>query len=547
MVATRRAAVGVTMKQPQQINSAGSLRRYLLNRRMPDAGGLTADVVIVGCGAAGLYAALSLNPSLSCILINKCGSEHSNSMDAQGGIAAVLKLPGSLDNPESHIQDTLIAGAGCCDETAVGILVREAQANIENLVRLGVPFDQADGQWLLTREGGHSERRILHAGGDATGFHLTSALYQAAAARINIRILDQLYLSDILTDNQQACGIAALDDSGRVVVIRAPRVILASGGIGRLFRNSTNAAGTTGDGLAAAIRAGTDVKDLAFVQFHPTALAYPDEHGRFFLISEALRGEGAILRNRHWDPFMQGQHPRADLAPRDIVTRAIIREMKTYDIPCVYLDITMKPRAYLKNRFPTIYNTCMQRGIDIARDWIPVVPVQHYFMGGIRTDYDGRTSIDGLYACGETACTGVHGANRLASNSLIECIVFGGRCARHINASDAPAGIKPAQLPDTTMTAGEEADFDAIIGDIRSHMTLNCGILRNGEDLATAGSVFQAYLTQLEQQPITGRNALEAINGALVAWLVAADAIRRQESIGAHYRTDFPAESQTQA
>lgn len=524
------------------------MRRYLIDNRLPESGRLDADVVIVGCGAAGLYAALNVDPACKCIVINKLGPDNSNSMDAQGGIAAVLQYPGSADNIERHVQDTLTAGAGLCDETAVRILAREAQGHIENLVRLGVMFDEADGKWLLTREGGHSERRILHAGGDATGFHLTSGLYRAACRRSNIEILDNMCLADILTGDQGVCGVAVLDEQEQLLVIRTAQVVLASGGIGRLFRNSTNAAGTTGDGLAAAVRAGAAVKDMAFVQFHPTALAYPDEHGRFFLISEALRGEGAILRNRRWDPFMQGQHPRADLAPRDIVTRSIIQEMKAHDIPCVYLDITMKPRAYLRNRFPTIYSVCMQRGIDIARDWIPVVPVQHYFMGGIKTDYDGITSIEGLYACGETACTGVHGANRLASNSLLECIVFAGRCACHINASDRHSPDRPLLLPAVNGgSAADALDFDAIIGEIRSHMTLNCGILRNGQDLAAAGMLFRQYLDQMEKQQIVSRKAVETINGALVAGLVAGDAVRREESVGAHYRTDFPPVSQSPA
>ena len=232
------------------------MRRYLIDNRLPESGRLDADVVIVGCGAAGLYAALNVDPARKCILINKLGPDNSNSMDAQGGIAAVLQYPGSADNIERHVQDTLTAGAGLCDETAVRILAREAQGHIENLVRLGVMFDEADGKWLLTREGGHSERRILHAGGDATGFHLTSGLYRAACRRSNIEILDNMCLADILTGDQGVCGVAVLDEQEQLLVIRTAQVVLASGGIGRLFRNSTNAAGTTGDGLAAAVRAG---------------------------------------------------------------------------------------------------------------------------------------------------------------------------------------------------------------------------------------------------------------------------------------------------
>lgn len=524
------------------------MKRILTDNCLPDAGQLEADVVIIGSGAAGLYAALNLDPHLRCLIINKLGPDQSNSMDAQGGIAAVLKETTENDSVELHVQDTLAAGAGLCDETAVRILTSEAAENIERLLRLGISFDKENDHFLLTREGGHSARRILHAGGDATGYHLTSGLYRAVCCRDNLRILDKLCLVDLLTDEHGVCGLTLIDAQASVLRIRTRKIILASGGIGRLYRNSTSAAGLTGDGIAAAVRAGADVRHMAFVQFHPTALAYPDENGRYFLISEAVRGEGGILRNRNWEPFMQGQHPMADLAPRDIVTRAIIREMKKHNIPCVYLDITMQPRSFLKHRFPTIYETCMQRGIDIARDWIPVVPVQHYFMGGITTDYNGKTKVDGLYACGETACTGVHGANRLASNSLLECLVFGYRCALQINSGGFSARSNTLKLPDRKNSSSQsELDLEEILGEIRRQMTQNCGILRNGPDLETAKQCFHCFSEQLDGQILTGPKSVEAENAALVAGLVAEDALQRTVSVGAHYRTDCPNDSQERA
>ena len=534
------------------------MRRYLYSGSIRDIKRVDTDVVIVGCGAAGLYSALSLDPSISCVILNKIDAKHSNSMYAQGGIAAVIEPNPQQDDPDKHYADTLAAGAGLCDGNAVRVLVNEAWSDIEHLIKLGVPFDRRGGRLLLTRESGHGKNRILHCGGDATGLHLTDSLHEAAVKRDNISIMDRMFLTDILTDRDGVTGVLTIDKDNKPCYFAASRVVIASGGIGRIYRNSTNAVGATGDGIAAAARAGAVLKDMEFVQFHPTAFTHPNEEGRFFLISEALRGEGAILRNRRGEAFMQGVHPLADLAPRDIVTRAIISEMKKYDIPNVYLDITTKSRDFLKNRFPTIYAECMIRCVDIAKDWIPVMPVQHYFMGGIATDLDGQTNISGLYACGEAACTGVHGANRLASNSLLECLVFGRRCSSHINRSSLraigqsspganPDYVKAFSYADDAHTSSDDdnadnnddaMDFESYISEIRTLMTRNCGIIRSGRELAEAEVRIREIFNTLDSCTLESAIAIEAYNQSQIALAVLRASILRRTSVGAHYRCE---------
>lgn len=510
------------------------MRRYLYNSDLKNIKRVDTDVVIVGCGVAGLYAALCLDPRLTCAVLNKSDAQNSNSMYAQGGIAAVIEPHREQDDPQQHYEDTLVAGAGLCDEKAVRVLVDEGWSNIEHLIELKVPFDRHDGELRLTREGGHHKNRILHCGGDATGLHLTRRLYEAAIARYNIDIYDKMFLSDILTDDNGVTGILVLDGENTPCIFAATKVIIASGGIGRVYRNSTNFTGATGDGIAAARRAGAILKDMEFVQFHPTAFIHPDDNGRFFLISEALRGEGAVLRNRRGDPFMQEVHPLADLAPRDIVSRAIITEMKKSDIPNVYLDITAKSRHFLKNRFPTIYTECMRRCVDIAKDWIPVIPVQHYFMGGIKTDIDGRTNIPGLYACGEAASTGVHGANRLASNSLLECLVFGRRSANHISGTP---GCPPRDITmkSQILIKDDGVDFDSYSSEIRGLATQKCGIIRKEHDLAEAAARIDEIFRQLDEMELYNSKCMETYNQSLVALEIIEASIRRKESAGAHY------------
>jgi len=493
-----------------------------------------ADVVVAGCGVAGLYAALNLDQRLECALLDKAGDDISNSMYAQGGISAVTqydKAPRA-----SHIADTLTAGAGLCDEAAVKVLVDEAADNVKRLIALGVPFDRAGGELLRTREGGHSERRILHCGGDATGLHLTSALLEQAKTRDNLHFYHGMLLTDILTDGYGVTGVLALRRGRAPILFETRRVILATGGPGRAYHASTSAVCATGDGMAAAARAGVPLKDMEFVQFHPTALIGEDASGRSFLISEAMRGEGAVLRNAAGEAFMRDVHPLADLAPRDIVARAIVREMQRTGESHVYLDITAHPGKFLEARFPTIYAECMGRGIDIAREWIPVHPVQHYMMGGVRTGLFGETELPGLYACGETACTGVHGANRLASNSLLECVVFGRRAALHCadlalpeaKARYAPEGGGEAELPSYA---------DTVRG-VRDAMSAHCGIVRDAAGLTAAIARLGELEWNLLNTRIESAQAAEALNLAQVSLAIATAALARKGSAGAHYRSD---------
>ena len=494
------------------------------------------DVIIVGSGVAGLYTALNLNPKLTCAVINKNGHDDSNSMYAQGGIAAVI---GSDDSPEIHFQDTIDAGAGLCDEAAVNILVREGPKEIERLLSMGIPFDFNDnGKLKLTREGAHHRDRIVHSGGDATGLHVTQSLLAEVRERPHLHLLNHYALVDIVTDKEgRVAGIITTDQRNRYAFLAAPHVILSTGGIGHVYRNSTNARSATADGIAAAFRAGARLKDMEFVQFHPTALVHPDQTGRFFLISEALRGEGAVLRNRKSEAFMQSVHPMADLAPRDIVSRAIIAEMRKHDVPNVYLDITSQPREFLKNRFPTIYETCMKRDLDIAINWIPVVPVQHYFMGGIQADMSGRTNIHGLYAGGESACTGVHGANRLASNSLLECLVVGRRCAEFINQADFIGKTPLLSMPDP-INGERIMDIDSYRTRIRNTMTREGGIIREQNGLSEAVSLLEDFIASLNNAALSTVREFETMNMASAGLEILGAAMRRKKSVGAHYRSD---------
>lgn len=516
------------------------MREYAVSAGMPGQI-LDYDVVVFGTGAAGLYAALNLDERLSVAVLNKRGMEESNSMYAQGGIASVVLEEDTIEN---HVEDTLVAGAGLCDEEAVRVLVSEGPGEIQKLIRLGVPFDRDDsGNIIVSREGAHRYNRIIHCGGDATGLHLTITLSLNVSQRKNITVMNGITVFDILTDeNNSVAGVLAQNADGNDLLIRAPFVIVATGGIGRVYRNSTNSNCATGDGIASALRAGAELKNMEFVQFHPTALIHPDTNMRFFLISEALRGEGAILRNRKWEPFMQNVHPMADLAPRDIVTRAIADQMHKYDLPNVYLDITSRTREFLSKRFPVIYEECMKRGIDIAMNWIPVIPVQHYFMGGIKTDLWGRATLDGLYACGESSCTGVHGANRLASNSLLECLVFGSRCAQDINSRELPKRKAPEVLKEFRKEA--EIDYDAYRTQIRRNMTKKGGIIRNKEKMEEASRIIGDYYDQLKGIKLSSRLHVETLNMATVGLEILKAAIKRKKSVGAHFRCDDNKQSQ---
>ena len=493
------------------------------------------DVVIMGSGIAGLYAALNLDPALKVAVVSKLGIEKSNSWLAQGGIAAAISKD---DKPQWHFDDTLEAGAGLCDHAAVRVLVDEGPENIRILQNMNVPFDVNDeGELQITREGGHHQRRIVHCGGDATGKETTRRLADIAASCPNITFLENSFLCDILTQNGAVCGALICRD-GSFEVLRAPFLILASGGLGQLYAYTTNPPAATGDGIAAAMRAGAVIENMEFVQFHPTALmaAHEDEH--FFLISEAVRGEGAILRNRNGEAFMKGQHPLADLAPRDIVARGIVREMNRTGAENVFLDASSMSEEFFSKRFPTIFAECRKRGIGVPEQWIPVRPVQHYFMGGVRTDVDGRTNIPGLYAAGEVACSGIHGANRLASNSVLECLVFGRRAALHINASPRPEQDGPLTFEAGHPLQRPHVSVRTCRARIQSTMTECGGIIRTQQGLEEGIRRMDELLETLEHFDLYAKGYMEVYNMALVARSILTFAEARKESIGGHYREE---------
>ncbi len=536
------------------------MRRYLFGGSLLDLPREDCDVLIVGAGLAGLYTALQLDPSLRIIILNKFGLEESNSMYAQGGIAVAV---GDDDSPDYHFADSMAAGSNLCNKETLRVLVDEAPENIRTLQEYGVPFDlDANGRLAVGQEGAHSRKRIIHSHGDATGLHVTSRLVELVQARENIRIDNNFALVDLVTDeNNAVAGAIALHSltTDEFRFYRSRFIVLASGGIGQLFLHSTNARPATGDALAASIRAGAETGDLEFIQFHPTALPEADENGRCFLISEAVRGEGAILRSIHGVPFMEAAHPLGELAPRDVVSQAIYRQMLADGSDYVYLDATHLPAEFLQRRFPMIYETCLRRGLDMAHDYLPVAPVQHYFMGGVKTDVHARTTLKNLLACGEAACTGIYGANRLASNSLLECLVFGRRAAQTIEqapveelsdmdrlaatfarAQAADAAARAVALAANPQLAAEGTTAAQDRQQIRQLMTRYCGILRDEEGLTVALNGLTAIHERRELLPIHSLIDLEATQMALAALSIVRAALNRRSSIGAHFRTDDP-------
>ena len=503
------------------------------------------DVVIVGAGLAGLYAALNIEKSLSCLILAKENMDNSSSWLAQGGIAAAINRD---DTPLLHFEDTVVAGAGECDTEAVSVLVNEGPSDIETLARLNVPFDLDEfGEFHFTREGGHKKRRVVHAGGDATGRETIRALAAIVSERENITFSGYTCLFDVVTDENSGSedsvtGVVVRYDDSEFHHILTNNVIIATGGIGQLYKSSTNPPVATGDGIAAAIRAGVSVSNVEFIQFHPTGLWSENSSGSEFLISEAVRGDGGILVNTEGERFMQDIHELAELAPRDIVARGIIRELKRSGESFVYVDITSKSEDFLKNRFPTIYNECLNHGINIAHDKIPVSPIQHYLMGGIETDINGLTSIRGLYACGEAANTGVHGANRLASNSMLECLVFGRRAALHINKSNAlteqvvtPLETYILSLPSRPH---DMLDYSLLRSTIQQLMSDYCHVIRNSTGLKYALERVSEIKDLLETIYDESNQYIEVLNIATVAKAVLEAAIQRPESIGSHFVED---------
>jgi L-aspartate oxidase len=498
----------------------------------------TTDVIVVGSGVAGLTAALHLREAgLHVTVVTKVHIDDGSTRWAQGGIAAVLD---PLDTPAEHAKDTLIAGVGLCDPAAVDVLVEEGPARVRELIRLGAEFDRnADGSLMLTREGGHHANRIVHAGGDATGAEVQRALHEAVNKDPWIRIVEHALVLDLLRDAAgRACGLTlhvlgeGSEDGVGAILARA--VVLATGGMGQVYASTTNPVVSTGDGVALAVRAGAVVTDIEFVQFHPTALMVPaGPHGERSaqqpLVSEAMRGEGAHLVDADGKRFMVGQHELAELAPRDIVAKGIHRVLLATGTDHVFLDA--RHIKDLATRFPTITASCLAVGIDPTVDLIPVAPAAHYASGGVRTDLFGRTSIAGLYACGEVACTGVHGANRLASNSLLEGLVFARRIAEDI-ARDLP----PQQDPVADARPAWAVDA-AIRAPLQRAMTRGAGVLRSAASLAETA----AALTELGGRRATARtDTWEAANLLTVASALVAAATLRTETRGCHWREDFP-------
>lgn len=510
--------------------------RFAIDGTVKITGETQFDVVVIGAGLAGLYTALNVDERHSCCVLAKETIEISNSYLAQGGIAAAISHD---DNPDLHFEDTMIAGAGLCDKKAVHVLVDEGPKDVKKLVSLHVPFDLTQsGDLEITREGGHRKNRIVHAGGDATGREAVKTLAFIASHKRNITFHDNTLFTDIITDGTGAVsGVIIRLENGEHKIISTSNVVIATGGIGQVYKISTNPEVATGDGIAAAVRAGAKLRNIEFIQFHPTGLWSAESEARAFLISEAVRGEGGLLKNKDGVRFMLGTHELNELAPRDIVARAIVKEMNRTGESHVYVDITSKSEEFLVHRFPTIFHECLDRGINISRDWIPVCPVQHYLVGGIETDLDAKTSVKGLYACGEAAYTGVHGANRLASNSMLECLVFGRRAAENINSS-LGAGLQnaPAEMPEMPERTAANIDYLATKEFIQQLMNDYGYVVRSKNGLNYAIGEVEALLQKLESVFEDSKEYVETLNIATIALAILKAALARKESIGAHYR-----------
>ncbi len=493
------------------------------------------DVVILGGGLAGIFTALSLDKSLHVGLFIKDNIKRGSSNLAQGGIAAEVKYDEA--KIQEHYEDTLRAGADLNDKEATHILVTEAGKRINQLLSFGVNFDKnEDGTLVTTLEGGHRSRRILHAGGDDTGAKVMSDLRDELVKRTNIDVFENEMAIEILSNKNKALGVIVINPDNEEVYVLANRIVLATGGIGGIYKKSTNEKIACGDGIAMAYRAGVEIKNMEFVQFHPTGFYIEDEIGKTFLISEAVRGEGGILRNIEGVRFMEKyDKERMELAPRDVVSQAIHREMFDTWSDHVYLDITHKDKDYLIKRFPTIYKYCLEHGVDMSKDYIPVAPVEHFLCGGINTDSYGRTSMKNLYAVGECANTGVHGANRLASNSLLECIVFAGRVADEINNDKSSFGKIDVILPDIVFTH-KKFNFKDIRVEIRDVMSKYVFIVRTEENLLLAKKLLTKHYNNLKKIQVFSRYYYETINMVTVALIIIDQALARKESIGCHCR-----------
>ena len=518
--------------------------RYLVSFDARDTVHRFTDVLVIGAGIAGLRAALEVPPDLGVLVVTKDRVTESNSSYAQGGIAGVRSPEDTFEN---HVEDTLIAGDGLCDRAVVDLVVREAPHQIEKLIEFGTKFDEENGHLALTREGGHSHRRIVHALGDATGFEMMRATIATARTAPNVCIWDDTFTIDLLTHDGRCCGAVVARNGTGKVLIWAKQVILASGGCGMVYRETTNPPVATGDGMAAAYRAGAELRDMEFMQFHPTVL-YVAGSARY-LVSEAVRGEGAYLRDVTGERFMPTADPRGELAPRDVVARAIFRTMEKTQHPNVYLDLSHLDPALVHHRFPGINRVCKSFGLDITKDRIPVRPGAHYMIGGVTVDDHGRTTVPGLWAAGEVTSSGLHGANRLASNSLIEGLVFGTLCGR--GAADAvramPRDLTALPLRAKIPPADDDAHLDVadLTAALRSLMVRKMGIVRDRTRLLEAKDELRFWCRYALSREFDGKAGWELQNMLTVSRLMIAAALARNESRGTHFRSDFPARDDT--
>jgi L-aspartate oxidase len=498
------------------------------------------DYIVVGSGIGGLYTALLAREQGSVLVVTKGSIDDCNTKHAQGGIAAAIS---KNDSWELHVKDTLNAGAGLCNEEAVNILAKEGPARIADLVHYRVPFDTIDGEIALTMEAAHSVPRILHAGGDATGEHVELALSKKVRDA-GIQVLENFLAIEISVEKKKVYGVRAIDcRTGTVEVFKCRYLILATGGAGQLFKYNTNSNIATGDGVSLAYNAGAEIVDMEFFQFHPTALRMPGVPP--FLISEAVRGEGGVLRNAEGRQFMLDFHEKGDLAPRDVVARSILSEMKKTETDRVYLDVTHLPPPLITTRFPHIYRFCLDRGLDITKAQIPVAPAAHYMIGGVKTNSWGETNINGLFATGEVACTGVHGANRLASNSLLEAIVFSKRIIERTITKVKEKPAKNVTVKDMHVSLGERPVPRVIAP---PNLTLlqqlhwdKAGIVRDKDGLNQAAGILAGWQSSLPKP--TDQPSHELSNLILTGRLLTEAALIREESRGAHFRSDFPQSS----
>jgi L-aspartate oxidase len=507
---------------------------------------METDFLVIGSGNAGLRAAIEASQHGNVIIITKDILRESSTRYAQGGIAVAMS---EEDTIAAHVSDTLKAGDGLCDKYAVKVMVEEGIPRVKELIKWGANFDQDNGRLGFTREAAHGRRRIIHRG-DATGEETEDVLMTRATNIDNVQVMEYTYAIDLLTQDNVCYGalvsplikgVRGLFRQNELNCIFAKATILAAGGLGQIYKYTSNPEVATGDGFAMAWRAGCEMMDMEFVQFHPTTLSLPGAPR--FLISESVRGEGGILKNALGERFMPSYHEMAELAPRDVVCRAIKKEMQRTNSDCVYLDVTHLEADFIKTRFPTISETCAYHGLDITKELIPVQPAAHFMMGGVRTNVETATNIKGLYACGEVACTGVHGANRLASNSLLEGLVFGTRAGEYAAEYGNTVQIenesprKFISIKSDIPRRIKDIDIDVFKSKIRNLMWERAGIVRDGEALADA----QRELEQLAHDTTElDKAALELQNMLQTAQLIVQAALQRTESRGGHYRTDYP-------